>query len=390
MGEGAQEHSTQEESHYEWPMKDKRILFVVGKLTGGGAERVLSILSNELSRQGYTIGVLIEASDGNEYPLLDTVAVMRLPAFSLRSRNPFKEAHRQAKKMRARIKLMRSYAPDIIIPFLGGVREPAFIANQWIHAKFVLAIRVYLPSKKRNLQRCFYNHIARRCNAIFLQNEQQKTLLSIKQQAKSFIVPNPIDEHLIANEPHVTAKVRNIVHIGRLRSQKNQPMLLRAFSRVVERYPDAHLNIYGNDDGMQAELSALIDILGLRGRAELCGWAQNIQAIYAEHDLFVLCSHYEGMPNTLMEAMASGLPVISTDCPTGPSELINDHITGLLTPVGDEDQLTEAILTLLGNPELANRLAMAGWNFVCNHYRAESVASLFMNRLMKTLYPLDV
>ena len=137
--------------------------------------------------------------------------------------------------------------------------------------------------------------------------------------------------------------------------QKNHKLLIKAFSNIAEQVDD-NLIIYGEGD-QRPELQALINELGLDERVLLPGVINNVVEATKDAKVFVLSSDYEGMPNALMEALALGIPCISTDCPCGgPQALINDGENGILIPVGDEAVLSGALKKLLGDADYANRL----------------------------------
>lgn len=144
---------------------------------------------------------------------------------------------------------------------------------------------------------------------------------------------------------------------GRLQRQKDFPTLLRAFARVSKETP-CRLVILGQGRGRKG-LERLIDALGLRERVQLAGFQPNPYPFMAQARLLVLSSAWEGSPNVLTEAMALGTPVVATDCPSGPRELLADGRFGLLVPVGDVDALARAIQETLCHPLPGSRLRTA-------------------------------
>lgn len=136
-----------------------------------------------------------------------------------------------------------------------------------------------------------------------------------------------------------------ILGVGKLQAQKDFPTLIRAFAEV-RKVQSARLMILGWGPD-RPELEALIRDLGLEDDVELAGFQKNPYAYMAKSKMFVLSSAWEGLGNVLIEAMATGIPVVSTDCPSGPMEILNNGKYGYLTPVGDSKALAEAILSTL-------------------------------------------
>lgn len=137
-----------------------------------------------------------------------------------------------------------------------------------------------------------------------------------------------------------------ILTVGSLKAQKNHPLLLRAFARLAR--PDARLMILGGGD--DAPLRRLAAELGIADRVVLAGFHLDPTPFYQTADLFVLSSDHEGFGNVIVEALAQGLPVVSTDCPSGPAEILEGGRWGALVPVGDAEALAAAIDRALATP----------------------------------------
>ena len=137
---------------------------------------------------------------------------------------------------------------------------------------------------------------------------------------------------------------------------------------------------------MERELKKLIREFQLETRIFLPGRASDIEQKYEEADAFVFGSDYEGCPNALMEAMAAGLPCISTDCPTGPSDLITNGTDGLLIPVGDVEEMSRAMQFLFENPQAANRMGREAKRRMREWGSQEKIAEQ-MQRQLKRICP---
>ncbi|WP_406479973.1 glycosyltransferase family 4 protein [Streptomyces platensis] len=170
-----------------------------------------------------------------------------------------------------------------------------------------------------------------------------------------------------------TSKV--IAAAGRLVRGKRFDLLIEAFSGVAAKHPDWRLRIHGGG-AERAQLQGLIDGLGLGGQAELTGPRSPIEAEFAKASVVASASDAESFGMTLVEAMRCGVPVVSTDCPLGPAEIIQNGTNGLLVPRGDGPALTDALLTLIEDPE--RRRTMAGNARESSHrYDPEPIAERY-------------
>ena len=157
---------------------------------------------------------------------------------------------------------------------------------------------------------------------------------------------NPVDATRIP-EPYIGERKKVFAAVGRLEPQKNFPMLIKAFSEFHKEEKDYQLIIYG-EGKERTNLEKLIKQLNLEGSVSLPGRNKDVLNAINDSAAFILSSDYEGMPNALIEAMCMGMPVISTDCPSGgPRELIENQENGILIPVGDEDALVDALFSII-------------------------------------------
>ena len=154
-----------------------------------------------------------------------------------------------------------------------------------------------------------------------------------------------------------------IITVGRMDKVKNHKLLVDAFAMVVKKAPEMHLTIYGDGECME-ELQAQIKMLGIEEKVSLPGDSNCIPQLIEDARIFVLSSDFEGMPNAVAEAFASGVVVVSTDCPSGGARMLVKHEeTGLLVPVRDAEQMADAILRILGDAKLEERLRKNAYAF---------------------------
>jgi len=156
--------------------------------------------------------------------------------------------------------------------------------------------------------------------------------------------------------PERTARVA--VAAGRLAPEKGFDRLVDAWARVAEVHPDWCLHIHGSGD-LRDRLQQRIDAHGLTDRVLLRGYTADIRAAYDEASMYVMSSRHEGLPMVLLEAMSTGLPLVSFDCPRGPGEIVTPE-NGILVPDGDVPGLAAAITRLIGDPDLRRRLGEQG------------------------------
>ncbi len=319
----------------------KKILFAITGLGGGGSERVVSVWASQLAQRGYDVGVFTYARKEGEYALGPNVK-----RFTITENIKDYLAMSYIKRYRLMRKTVKEFSPDVVIGFLPRMQI-------WMAAATV-GLKVKRIDTVRNSPWNFYNgaftkQLWKLCfktgDLTILQSEDQKPFFSKSVQKKCVIVPNPLNEdYEQKGKTEFSEKATRFVAAGRLSEQKNFPLLIKAFAKACEYNPDITLDIYGKGrDEYAAKLQSLIDELGMSGRVCLCGRTDNMHGALMEHDAFVMSSDFEGMPNALAEAMAVGLVCISTDCRTGPRDLITDGENGFLVPVGDVDAMAESI-----------------------------------------------
>ncbi|WP_447859191.1 glycosyltransferase [Nitrospira calida] len=151
-----------------------------------------------------------------------------------------------------------------------------------------------------------------------------------------------------------------IGYVGRITEEKNLKMWLRVAANIAQRYPEARFVIVGDGASprLHTELQKLATALNIADRVVFTGYRQDLQNVYAALDVFFMTSCREGLSNSILEAMAMGLPVVATDV-GGTRELIENGNSGYLLPVGDSTGMTEALINLLGDPCLRTQMAMA-------------------------------
>ena len=214
-------------------------------------------------------------------------------------------------------------------------------------------------------------------DAFVFQTQQARDYYSKAVQSKSVVIPNPI-KPLLRTCDRESNILRKIVHVGRIDFyQKRQDLLIAAFNKVRNKYPDYILEIYGDGE----DTSKLIDLIGDNSQIKYMGKTNNVVAAVQNASFFVLSSDFEGIPNVLLEAMSLGVPCISTDCsPGGASLLIQNGVNGLLVPRGDVQKLSEAISYYLENPDVVQNHGVKALS-ISNAFSETRIRMMWINYL---------
>ena len=318
----------------------KHVLFAIGSLRGGGAERVVSVWASALAEKGYDVSVIVYSRQENEYPVHDNVKIYPI-ATSEKESNDISVFER-LKRFRRTLKKMK---PDVVISFLPIMQIYVALASVGLRIPRVETVRI--NPWRAGILKSSYSKLWRWCfnsgNAVILQSEDQKDFFKKSVQEKCVVIPNPINHKYVENEKMLyDSTSHRIVAAGRLAEQKNYTMMIDAIKTVSQEYEDVLLEIYGEGD-LEDSLCRYIEEKGLQNNIILKGRSNELYNVYKSADIYLLSSDYEGMPNALAEAMACGLPCISTNCKTGPRDLIDDGKNGFLVECGNAEEMAKKI-----------------------------------------------
>ena len=344
-----------------------RILLYISNLTCGGAERVVVNLANFLVHRGHNVIVLTERLDEDEFILDKKVKRIILP--NIFGSNRFLNIFNRIKNIR---QVFQREKPDVVLSFAGKCNVRALFAGLLLPIPIVPSVRSD-PKREYNggLTSLFVRLLFLSASATVFQTNQARDFFLHKTRRNSIVLMNPINEHFMKT-PFQGKKNNEIVSVGSLRKVKNQQMLVKAFGKIADKYPDTILTIYGEGD-CRKSLEEMAKQFNIAERFFLPGIQKEIEEKIYKSRIFVLSSNTEGMPNALMEAMALGLAVISTDCPCGgPATLIQHGENGMLVPVGDVECLAECLDIILGNQELETKLG-SNASQIQNKYSSEKI-----------------
>lgn len=325
-----------------------KILMVIDTLMCGGAQKMFTFIANGLSEKGFEVTIISYASSQPTFEIHDHVRYI--------AGTPYSSSRliRHIRKVPDVRKAITQERPQVVIAF---AQIPAIIS---ILASFGKKTSVIFCERGDPFQ--YMDFISRLklyplrfATWSVFQTAEARSYYSRRIRKRSTIIHNPVTVNFI---PNTDASLRRmeIVSVGRLDiKQKRQDILIEAFNEVVKVFPQINLVFYGDGDDLDT-LKMLVEKLGLTSNIIFAGVVNDVVSKIRDTKIFVLTSDFEGIPNALIEAMAAGVPCISTDCsPGGARLLIQDHVNGILTPRGDSQAIADAIVFLLNNPIIAQQ-----------------------------------
>lgn len=343
-----------------------KIIFVLPDMPGGGSERVVAMLANEYTKRGYEVAILLFAGKQTAYPLDDKIEVFIAGEPS--NGNPLVQLKRLYRMRRYYRKNKNCYI------FSFCVRGSIFsvLAAAGIPHRLLISERND-PTRISGQKLRDWSY--RKAEKLILQTEEMKHCFSDDIQRKSAVIPNPVSADM--PEPFTGDRKKQIVAVGRLQPQKNHKLLLDAFADFQKKYTDYELHIFGVGE-LEKELKQQAENLHIADKVIFRGFSSAVQKEIWDSAMFVLSSDYEGISNSMIEALTMGVPVISTDCPVGGSRTyIENNINGILVPVGDKKALTEAMLKITENPQFARMLSANGAK-IREQYGLDKIANRFL------------
>lgn len=327
----------------------EKIVFVIPDMAGGGTERVVSLLANEYCQRGIEVAILLFAGHETAYRLDDKIEIVSMGTptnGSLRARI-------------ARIRKMRHYYKENkncqiwSFSVMGAVFS---VVATWGQKHYFLVSERSDPNQYEHPK--IRNFFYRFADVVVCQTKEAMLSFPGSIVKKAVVLPNPIDMRGI--EPYDGEREKRIVAVGRLVEVKNYELLIRAFARFIKEFPEYVLEFYGKGERMAA-LKTLAIESGVGQQVIFHGFSDRVQEEIKKAAIYVMCSNYEGLSNSLMEAIALGIPVIATDCPIGGSRMyIEDGKNGILVPVGEIEPLTAAMKKLAGDAVFARKLGLEG------------------------------
>jgi len=322
-------------------------MLVIGAFSYGGAERVMANIANYLAERHKVLLCTLFNREA-PYKISEKVNLKQGIATSGKIAS-FRELRKTAKE----------YKPDVVLSFLTQINIMTIISLLGTKIPVVVSERNdpnFEPAQK-------YRKLLRKITFPFatgyvFQTADAKKYFSYKIQKNGVVIPNPVFVENEIKPISVLESKKEFVAVGRLTIQKNYPLLIRSFSKVIKSHPEFILKIYGEGE-LKGELLEEIKKTKSEDNIFLMGSSQTIHKDIVQSYGFIMSSNHEGMPNALLEAMALGLCCISTDCPCGgPKEIIEHEKNGLLVPVDNIKEMQMAITKVIEDQFLARKISI--------------------------------
>ena len=325
-----------------------KIIYLLASLGSGGAERVVSLLANRMCEDGHDIQIVCLKYNDVYYTLHNRIKVVAAT----------EHASNRIMELFWLRKYIQKEKPDVVIPFTEGVYCFTILALLGTRIPIIASERLdpaAMSLPRKILKRLLLPY----ADWLVVQTESIKAYFPKRIQKKTSVIYNPVNDEAFEN-PCMDSRVQSskqnrIISVARLYPQKNQKMMIEAFAKIADEFPDWQLVIFG-EGPLRSSLELIVKSLQLDGRVLLPGRTEHVVEELRKSKIFCLSSDYEGMSNSMIEAICVGLPIVTTNV-SGVKELVDDNINGFVVECGDIDRMCSALSTLMGNESLMNCFA---------------------------------
>lgn len=393
--------------------QNKGVLFVYDSLRIGGCERVISVLSRKMAEKGIDVSILMIKKNKVEFDMPSNVKILSYEDFQSPMRylrklfycieeyilsimkrvisrfnrrifenfDEYVEARIEQHKLIIRYcgfmrNCFKQYDGYTIISFMDNPNFATLIAAKGLKNKVIISERNH-PGRD-NVQshiKRYRNRLYKTADICVFQTQEEMDYYPEEVKRIGVIIENPVKEELPA--PYFGERNNEIITFCRIDKQKNLPGLIDAFELISEKYPDYILAIYGKGNQYENILKYIKE-QGMEEKVFLREHDSCVHEKVKDAAMFVSFSNYEGISNSMLEAMAIGLPSICTDCPAGGANMvIQNKVNGLLVPVGDVKCMAESMEFFINNPEIAKEIGAEAAN-VRNTYHVNRITEKWM------------
>ena len=335
-----------------------RVVFITNSIGFGGAEKMVAFVSNSLCRRGHEVSIIDFNAFGEKINVIQQTFEDSICVKTYDGRQGG-ELSRIKKFLFAYRSILKSNV-DVIVGFTAFPNYVGRLIGWFKGIPSIMSERgnPYVTINKKNLHSLLELIVINQSDGGVFQMEGAKSFYGRKLQERATIIPNPIFIQKPIREVPFDQREKTVVSVGRLDNyQKRYDIMVKAFSLFVKKNPEWILKMYG--DGADVEL--IRDWVlkeGLVDKVRFMGVSRNPMEDIRKEGMFLITSDFEGISNALLEAMAVGMPCVSTDsAPGGARMLISDGHNGLLAPIGDPLAIAEAMNRFVENPNLAKSCA---------------------------------
>ena len=360
-----------------------KCIFVIPRMGGGGAERVLANQANEFVAAGHDVTIMTIVGGESFYTLSEKVKYISANV-KINRKNRITAVFSQLigffKAKSFFCKTIKTEKPDIVF---SQQRQADIICYtiKGVHAQFKhICYEINDPFVRGKFTQKILKKIYGKSQLLVCQSQTVADYYN--NVPNRTVIPNPINPSLIPERSEID--YNKVVAVGRLDKQKNFSMLIEAFNQVLKTKPSAYLQIYG-EGPLHESLQREIDCLNVGQKIQLCGAKSEVLKYTCDAAVFTMSSDYEGMPNALLEAMAIGLPVVCTDFATGVAHELIGESNGIVVPVGDCDAMANAIIEILDHPEKQSAICVKSQNDMTEFYN-EKIMNSWLEAFENVLY----
>jgi GalNAc-alpha-(1->4)-GalNAc-alpha-(1->3)-diNAcBac-PP-undecaprenol alpha-1,4-N-acetyl-D-galactosaminyltransferase len=363
-------------------MIKKKVAFFIYSLGSGGAERVLTTLANNFT-SNYEVHIITIINTKSFYSLDPSIKKHYCRESEINKSNiisSIKLNFRLYIKLKA---ILQAERINLLVSFMTTSNVLGSLAAKTLKIPCIISERTNPYIDKPNfIWKNLVRYAFPKSDYIVVQSKLIKTYYEkIVSVNKIVILPNPLSTKLSHSKKIPSNRENIILNVGRLVKSKNQDLLIRAFSKINNK--DWNLFFIG-EGPMLSEYKKLVNELNQNENIKFINSTNDIATYYNKSKIFAFTSNYEGFPNALIEAMYFELACISTDCPSGPADLINHNKNGFLIPVGNQNMLEKYLVKLMNDNSLCTSFGKKGYKTALN-FDEQNVANKWKDLVNKLL-----
>lgn len=352
-----------------------KAVFIKTSLTFGGSSKMLAFVANAMAQEGHDVTMVLY--DGSEVlqPLHKNIKVW--------NKNIMYSGVLKHFKMILHLKkVIAEITPDVIVSFLCFPNLYATIIGRMLRIPMIISERGNPYTLKGLKNRIMYSLFNFANGAVF-QTEGARSFFGEKLQKRATVIANPVVKREGLNMYNPKTENHVISHIARYENvQKRQDLMIKSMHGVLKVYPDAILKLYGEGEDLEM-LQNIVKEERLSENVQFMGRTEKPELEMINSEVFILTSDYEGIPNTIIEAMSVGMPVISTDCdPGGARLLIENGTNGFIVPKNDPEAIAEKIIELLSSLELREKFSKEAVK-ITDRFAEEKIANQWLDYIYK-------